>query len=88
MATPSLEHVARVIQRFVGVLSDSASVDWSNQKLFVTCLRAGDCMADSMRRQVARKDEVKRKLDQGWGPSSAAVSPLGPVESHGDQTKP
>ena len=38
----SLEYVARFIQSFVDALSDSASVDWSNQKLFVTSLRAGE----------------------------------------------
>ena len=35
----SLEHVARIIQSFVDALSDSASVDWSKQKFFVTTLR-------------------------------------------------
>ena len=55
----SLEHVAGVIQ------SDSASVDWSKQKVFVTSLRAGDCNADSMRSHVARRDKKERELNPG-----------------------
>ena len=42
----SLEHVARVIQSVVGALSNSAPVEWPNQKLFVTSLRADDCIVE------------------------------------------
>ena len=85
--------MARVIQNFVDTLSDSALVGCSNQKFFVTGLRADDCIADSMRRQLARKDKEKRKRQQQWwgkpwDSSSAVVSPPGPVESSGDQPKP
>ena len=77
---------------------ESVRVDWSNQKVVVTSLRTGDCKADGIRRQVARRDKEERELNSGkrrphwcgtpWSPSSAAVCPLGPVESSGDQTKP
>ena len=80
------------------VVSDSASVERSNQKFFVISVRAGDCIADSMRRQVARKDKEERELNpanrrlQWWGKPccslSATVSSPGPVDSCGDQSKP
>ena len=50
VATPSWSTMLGSIQSVVDALSDSASVDWSKQKFFVTCLQVGDSIADSMRR--------------------------------------
>ena len=76
----SPEHAARVIQSRVDALSDSASVDWSNRNFFVTSHRVGDCIADSMRRQVAREDEEEPELNPG---KRRTCFPPGPVDSCG-----
>ena len=45
----SLKYQPRVIQSFFDTLSESASVETSNQKIFVAIFRAVECVADSMR---------------------------------------
>ena len=47
-------------------LSDSASVDWSNKKLSVTSLRAGDCIAD--------RQSVSSRAPHQASPSSFATT--------------
>ena len=53
----NLEHLTRVIQRFVDGVCKSVPVDWSNQKVFVTSFRAGDCNADGMLPVETRRNE-------------------------------
>ena len=95
-AQPQWQRQFGARQTFFDALCDYVSIDWSDQKLFVTS-RAGDCIADCMRRQVARKDKEERELNSGkrrpkwwgksWGSSSVTVSPFGPVDFSGDQSK-
>ena len=74
-------------------LGDSASVGWSNQKFFVICGSWIACEG-----KLHRKNNGERELNPGkprkqwwckpWGSSPSAVSPPGPVETSGDQSRP